>query len=201
MNEVFRRHYTADSEYDKNEIFRYMKAKPENEEINILVEECIKECGGIINSDVLYSISDIDFDDDIIHFDSFSVRSSDLRKNLCGCEKAVIFAATAGLKIDRLISKYSLVSPAKALVFQAIGAERVENLCDRFELDMKTEFESDGFCLKPRFSPGYGNLSLETQRDIFSLLQCEKSIGLTLGENLLMSPSKSVTAIIGIYRK
>ena len=52
--------------------------------------------------------------------------------------------------------------------------------------------------MKPRFSPGYGDLSLEMQRDIFRVLDCPRKIGLTLNESLLMSPSKSVTAIIGI---
>lgn len=35
---------------------------------------------------------------------------------------------------------------------------------------------------------------------IFSLLDCPKRIGVTLGDTLLMSPSKSVTAFIGITR-
>jgi len=36
------------------------------------------------------------------------------------------------------------------------------------------------------------------QRDIFAVLDCPRKIGLSLNGSLLMSPSKSVTAIIGI---
>ena len=52
--------------------------------------------------------------------------------------------------------------------------------------------------LPPRFSPGYGDLPLSLQRDIFRVLDCPRKIGLTLNESLLMSPSKSVTAIVGL---
>ena len=58
--------------------------------------------------------------------------------------------------------------------------------------------QAEGKFLKPRFSPGYGDLPLEMQRDIFRVLDCSRKIGLTLNESLLMSPSKSVTAIVGI---
>ena len=60
-----------------------------------------------------------------------------LSKNLSGCKTAVIFAATVGLMPDRLISRYGVSSPAKALVFDAIGAERIESLCDHFCEDLK----------------------------------------------------------------
>ena len=83
---------------------------------------------------------------------------------------------------------------------QAIGSERVESRCVAFEGEIKDELrEARGeISFRPRFSPGYGDLSLELQRDIFRLLDCQRQIGVTLGDSLLMSPSKSVTAIIGV---
>ena len=91
--------------------------------------------------------------------------------------------------------KYSKISPSKALMFQALGAERIESLCDTFCNDMNNEL---GVRLKPRFSAGYGDLPLEVQKDIFRVLDCPRKIGLTLNDSLLMSPTKSVTAIVGI---
>ena len=78
------------------------------------------------------------------------------------------------------------------------GLERIEALCDEFCRDMERELALLGFCTTKRFSPGYSDLPLEIQRDIFRVLGCEKRIGLMLNESLLMSPSKSVTAIVGI---
>ena len=80
-------------------------------------------------------------------------------------------------------------------MMQAIGAERIEALCDAFCDDMEKEM---GVSLRPRFSPGYGDLPLSVQKDIISLLEAPKRIGLSLNDSLLMSPTKSVTAFAGI---
>ena len=113
-----------------------------------------------------------------------------------GCDSVIIFAATVGIGIDRLVHKYSKLSPAKALIFQSIGTERIEALCDVLTEDIK----SLGKDIRNRFSAGYGDLPLETQKEIFKLLSPQKNIGLTLGDSLLMSPTKSVTAFIGIEK-
>ena len=57
----------------------------------------------------------------------------------------------------------------------------------------------EGKSLRPRYSAGYGDFSLENQRGIFDLLSPAKHIGLTLKDNLIMVPEKSVTAVIGLY--
>ena len=200
MNEV-RLNLYSETGFDRKEIYRYLGAKEPDVELKKLVEECIAECEGVSKFGVCFTQSSVKVDDDIICFDTFEAESRALSKNLCGCEKALIFAATAGIGIDRLISKYSVISPVKAVIIQAIGAERIESLCDLFNEEMRKKYESEGYLLKPRFSPGYGDLPLEKQKDIFSLLDCGKKLGISLNNNLLMSPSKSVTAIIGIYRK
>ena len=120
--------------------------------------------------------------------------SEQLKKNLSGCPKAVLFAATAGVEFDRLVMKYERLSPARALWYQSIGAACVESVCDLFCAETQALFGKT----KPRFSPGYGDLPLEMQTEIFRALQPEKHIGVTLNENLFMTPTKSVTAIVGI---
>ena len=124
--------------------------------------------------------------------------SQGLARNLCGCDKLVLFAATIGLAPDRLIAKYGRLSPVKALCMQAIGAERIESLCDMFCGELGETYAADGLFLRPRFSPGYGDLPLEAQELVFKALDCHRKIGLALNDSLLMSPSKSVTAIVGL---
>ena len=127
-------------------------------------------------------------------FGLFSVASRDLAKNLQGCNSVILFATTLGVETDRLIARYQLLSPAKAMLLQALGAERIENGCDAFCALMKAK----GLQLRPRFSPGYGDVALSVQKDFFRVLQCERLLGLYLNDSLLMSPSKSVTAFIGV---
>ncbi|NLB15389.1 MAG: Vitamin B12 dependent methionine synthase activation subunit, partial [Clostridiales bacterium] len=132
------------------------------------------------------------------NFGAFSVQSADLAKNLYGCESVLLFAATVGVGIDRLISKYSRISPARSVIIDALGAERIEALCDALCEDFALENKAK---LKPRFSPGYDDLPLEAQKDVFAVLDCPRKIGLSLNDSLLMSPTKSVTAFAGIVRE
>ena len=127
-------------------------------------------------------------------------RSEDLARNLQGCSSLVLFAGTLGLDIDRALAKYGRLSPSKALWFQAIGAAGVEALCDRFcgELPVLAGSEEAPRRTKPRYSPGFGDFGLEYQPFIFAALDCQRQIGLTLTDSFLMSPTKSVTALVGI---
>jgi 5-methyltetrahydrofolate--homocysteine methyltransferase len=65
---------------------------------------------------------------------------------------------------------------------------------------MRKEKFTLGESLRPRFSAGYGDLPLEYQKKIFDLLDPHTQIGLTLNDSYLMSPSKSVTALIGVEK-
>ena len=81
--------------------------------------------------------------------------SLDIKKNLRQSQSIILFAATIGIELDRLIAKYSVISPATALLLQSLGNERIEALCDAFNEDMRKKKLSQGFNLRPRFSPGY----------------------------------------------
>ena len=129
------------------------------------------------------------------------VQSSDLAKCLQGCDGILLFAATVGLALDRLILRYGKIEPSVSVCLQAIGAERIEALCDAFCTEMKDKYALDNRGLRPRFGAGYGDLPLTVQKDIFAALSCDKHIGLTLNDSMIMSPTKSVTAIIGIIGK
>lgn len=142
---------------------------------------------------VCYKFFDISINDYTIDLGFSKTKSKDLLKNLSGCKKIVLFAATLGVAPDRLLSKYSRLSPSKALILQAISTERIEALCDSF-----CSFLSSELNICPRFSAGYGDLPLSLQKEIFTALDCQKKLGITLNENLLMLPTKSVTAIVGI---
>ncbi|MBQ8684614.1 MAG: Vitamin B12 dependent methionine synthase activation subunit [Clostridia bacterium] len=179
----------------EREILRYAGCKGTDETLSALLQACLDEVKDKLVYKVCYIELPVRITDGLCDFSAFSVRSKHLAKNLRGTERAIVFAATVGVEIDRLIAKYGRLAPSKALLMQAIGAERIEALCDAFCADMEGETRGR---LKPRFSAGYGDLPLEAQREIIALLDCAKKIGVCLNESLLMSPSKSVTAFVGI---
>lgn len=165
--------------------------------LNLLLEEVLRETRSIFRYDVCYIRFPLSWNgaDPLL---PFPAQSRSLAKCLSGSTEAVMMAATVGLELDRRIARSERFSPSKALLLQALGAERVEALCDAFCSDFKALVCPGGNTITRRFSPGYGDLPLETQIDFFRLLDCSRQIGVSLNSSLLMSPSKSVTAIFGI---
>lgn len=185
-------------EINYSEILRYSGAKETTQCFDALLKECLIELGGALSYKVCFAEIPLSLSGDVLDLGFTRVKSADLKKNLANCSNFVLFAATVGLNIDRMIARYSRLSPAKALIFQAIGAERIEALVDCFNNEITENAKKEGKYTKSRFSPGYGDLALDTQKEIFAYLDCPRKIGLTLNSSLLMSPTKSVTGIIGI---
>lgn len=88
-----------------------------------------------------------------------------------------------------------MTNVAHAAAAQAVCAALIESYCDETEAEIAA---AAGLHLKPRFSPGYGDWRLEDQRQLLMLLDCAKRIGLTLTDGYMLTPIKSVTAVIGL---
>ncbi len=179
--------------WNVREIWRYAGCKAPDEVLTETLDECLAECTPLLTYKVCWREFPIIRNNDLLDIGFIKTDCGLLKKVFDGCDRYILFAATVGVAFDRLITRYSRLSPAKAVLLQAIGAERIESLCDAFEEDIAA-----GRMLRPRVSPGYGDLPLSMQKDIFRALDCPRSIGLTLNDSFLMSPSKSVTAFIGV---
>lgn len=184
-----------DLKIDKKEAMRYLRVAKSDEVTDALANECIKEIYKIASPKAVYLESSIEFlDDDMVKLDFMTVKSHSLTVNLNKCKKVVVFAATLGIEVDRAIEKYSKILQSKASMYHAVGSALIESFCN-YVNDVVTENVRKS---TRRFSPGYGDLPLECQKDILRALDAERKIGIILSDSLLMSPSKSVTAIIGI---
>ena len=136
----------------------------------------------------------------LIKIGSIQFESKYLARNLAGCSKVILIASTIGPLADNLIRRFTKLDSAKAAIMQAAGAMFIESYLDSFNAQLEKEAEEQGFKLHSRFSPGYGDVSLEIQRHFFSILPCTQRIGLTLTNSLVMAPEKSVTAFIGMEK-
>ena len=97
-------------------------------------------------------------------------------------DMVVNFAAES--HVDR-----SIENPGVFLETNIMGTQILMDACRKYGIKRYHQVSTDEV---------YGDLPLEAQRDVFALLNPEKRIGVTLNDGLLMSPSKSVTAIAGI---
>lgn len=132
--------------------------------------------------------------------DIFAAGGSDsesLRKHLAGCHAVYLVCGTIGAAFDALQRKTSAASPLDAFVLQAIGAAAIEAWMDETEAEIRRELK-DGELLVDRYSPGYGDYPLVAQRRLLSLLDAPRNVGVSLTDTLMMVPSKSVSAVIGV---
>ncbi len=143
----------------------------------------------------VFGVFDLKIDGDICDLGVLAVRSRDLAAHLAGCERVILFAATLGAPFDRELQKQSKLSPHRAYALQQQGTREIEAFCDALCRELGVE---QGVKLRTRFSPGYGDLSLAVQRDVFRVLEPARRIGLCLNDSMVMSPSKSVTAFVGV---
>ena len=129
------------------------------------------------------------------------VESAALARNLLGCEQVVLFAATLGLEVDRLIARAAAGRVSQGAICQAAGAALIEAYCDQVNDALRQEAEREGWYLRPRFSPGYGDFPIAHQPKLAQLLRTAEELGLTVSESMLLLPTKSVTAVIGRSRQ
>ena len=65
-----------------------------------------------------------------IRIGTLKISSRSLERNLKGCGKIVLFGATLGPGVDRLITRTSVMDMAKAVIVQACAAAMLEEYCD-----------------------------------------------------------------------
>ena len=186
--------------FDEKEILRYAMLPsfaPKPEELPL--QECLKAAKGAAQCRAVWRRYLLVRDGDTLDLGFAKTDSRDLKKHLEGCGEILLFACTAGAETDRRIARAKLLSPARGLLMHAIGAQQVEGGCDRLCRQLAEQFPDKQ--LTDRYSPGYGDLPLEMQKDVMTALDCGRTVGITLTDSLLMTPSKSVTAIIGMKER
>ena len=127
-----------------------------------------------------------------------NITSRSLGRNLKGCGSVVLLVATLGTGVDLMMKRFSLTDMAKTVVLQACAAAYLEEYLDQLQEKIGEELRQQEKWLRPRFSPGYGDFDIHHQKDILQMLDTAKTIGLTMTDSYMLTPVKSVTALIGI---
>ena len=177
----------------------YSRTVSPDQDVSGLMEKAADEMAAIMKPQAVFEVFDLTVGlESELSFADVSLHSRDLSRNLAGCSKVALLAATLGPQVDALIRRHSSTDPVYASILQATGPMYIEELVDLVNEEIKKIAASQGLKTKPRYSPGYGDVSLEVQKDFFRLLPCTR-IGLTLMDTLIMAPEKSVTAFVGLF--
>ena len=180
------------------EVLRYLGAGPGQVPEDLL--ETVRRCGDQILTAArpkavwrVFALEETRLEDT-----NLTLTGQDIHRHLADCHQCVLMAATLGADVERLLMQVQASDMARALILDSCASAAVENLCDNLEADLRVQVEADGCFLTDRFSPGYGDLPLDFQRDFCALLNTQRQIGLTVSESSLLIPRKSVTAVLGI---
>lgn len=186
--------------WNDKEILRYLGCKGTDIPDNVaqVIEECKEELEREASPRSIWREFPLSVEDHVLDMTCFKTKSRNLERNLKDCGQVLLFGATLGSRVDMLLHRYGKIRVSKAVVLQAVSVAMLETYCDEVNGQLKEEYLAKGLYLRPRFSPGYGDFPLESQPGIARGLELSKRIGITLTDGMLMMPSKSVTAVIGI---
>ena len=126
------------------------------------------------------------------------LKGESIRSHLAGCSRGLLFCLTLGAGADRAIAKAQAEDMALAVVTDALASAMAECACDMAEEEILSESYFFSCRATSRFSPGYGDLSLEHQKKIVSVLNASRRLGVSVSKGGLLLPRKTVTAIIGL---
>lgn len=191
-------------ELDYEEAVKYFIEKELSNDTSLMnedVEEKIEKSVDLLNgySVMGYKIAEIipQFQDStvILQNTEFKFVGKDIYKHLFGCDKLYIFVATLGYGVDRIIKSFQICDLSLSYYLDTLAGMLIEKFCDF--INEKIAKKEEGKDVTQRFSCGYGDFPLETQNDILKLLDAEKALGIRLTEGGMMTPFKTVTAVIG----
>jgi len=130
----------------------------------------------------------------------FTIAGNSIIKHLAGCEKVICMAATVGFDIEREINKkFERGEYLSSVLLDAAATAAVEQAADLMEKNFAAKFSKDGYKMRWRFSPGYGDWELTAQEKLFKISGAEQ-IGMNLTSAFMLEPRKSITAIIGLEK-
>lgn len=188
---------------NRAEAMRYMglgSSEPEKA-IADIIDSCEKELLRVIRPLYTYAVFDISHTADGIEVVNtpLMLTGSAIKNHLAGCTSAVLLAATLGIEADKTIKRFQVSDLTSALASDSLASAAIEQVCNVAEEEIRQQVAP--LNMTWRFSPGYGDLPLDLQRTFLTVLNAQKRIGLTVTDSLIMLPSKSVTAIIGLSEK
>lgn len=184
---------------DKQEFLRYLgwKGQETDADFQEKLDEAAKHCLELCDARSVvrrFSLTE----NFILGGTDFCLEGNDIRAHLAGCREIYLFAATIGAGAERELVRLQSKNAYEALLFDTAASCAIESYCDDICDDLQSACETQ---LTSRFSCGYGDFPIAAQRDICAILRTDSKIGLCCDEYCLLTPRKSVTAIVGITQE
>lgn len=130
---------------------------------------------------------------------AFSLEGHDIARHLEGAREAALMVVTLGLASESVLRRESLLNPTDGLLVDACASSLVESAANELSRLVAERARERGMRVGSRFSPGYGDFPLSAQRGFLDAVGASKALGVSVTQGDLLVPSKSITAVAGLY--
>lgn len=127
---------------------------------------------------------------------NLTIESEDINKLFVSCDGIVVMAVTLGLALDRQIAFYAKCDIMRSAMMDAVASVYVEDIMDELQEEFLKNYPNKQHTM--RFSVGYGDLPLSLQKPLIDAINGQKLLGISVNENYMMTPLKSITAFLGL---
>ncbi|MCR5347492.1 MAG: methionine synthase [Fretibacterium sp.] len=178
---------------------RFMRVPPEGRtpELTAAVQAAFEKLEGYVRPRWVWGRFYVSSDGEGIRIAGAEFKSRNLAKLMTRSQECCLMAVTLGPEVDRQILLAQKRGMMEGLMLDACASVRADVLCDEAQSEIAGSLRP-GEHLTMRFSPGYGDAPLSVSEDIISLLDATRRIGLSMTRSLMMTPVKSITALLGI---
>ena len=187
---------------NREEIVRYLgwKGGQLTPQIQELLTECIQATLQSIRPAYRYQSFPITATAEGIAVDGTGLvlTGTSIARHLEGCERVYLLAGTIGLAHEQLLRRAMLTRPDAGVILDSCGSTAAEAVAESADQEIQALVAGQGKYTTPRFSPGYGDLPLSCQQPLLNALRAMQTLGMTVSSTGLLSPNKSVTAVIGV---
>lgn len=186
-----------------HDALRYLGAKEEDESAILMLRSVLKENRALFVPRMVTASFRVSDHSPAITFEGSEIRleGESIRRHFEGATEGLFSAFTLGVALDKKVRELSLTRPSESVALNALGSAYAERKADALLKEIRLLKEKDGFTTNFRFCPGYGDLPLRTNAAIVAALSATKKIGLTVTEEGLLLPLKSIVGVTACLPK
>ena len=166
------------------------------------LQEKMRLAFALVKAQGLYRCLDILSNDgeSLLLAEQSRIYSRDLAKMLRDSQQVWLAAVTIGPSLgEQSAELFAQGQAAAAAVYDAVGSECADASMDFLQEYAGTQLRRSARSLsKFRFSPGYGDWDIAVQPLVAAALDTVRKAGLCVTDTNLMTPRKSVTALLGV---
>lgn len=184
------------TEFSRAEVLQYLQWRGSDipPEVAEQIDGCIAETLTLAQPRMVWRLFDVEAVPEGI------LLGEDIRALLADCRQCILFAATLGAPLENAIRRAQVRDMSRAIILDCCGSAAIEAVCDAAEEEIRAALGGAPY-FTDRFSPGYGDMPITVQPRFLETLNAARQIGLTLTPTGIMTPRKSVSAVIGIAGK